>query len=97
MNAMDLLTFLFWLFVAGLIVGALARLLVPGTAGMGILRTVFAGLAGSFLAGLLSWYVISPKEPIVGFILAVLCAAVVVFFLRPRYVGPISRLRYRYR
>jgi uncharacterized membrane protein YeaQ/YmgE (transglycosylase-associated protein family) len=94
---MELLTFLFWLFVAGLIVGALARLLVPGTAGMGILRTFVAGIAGSFIAGLISWYFIAKEDPLVGFILAVLCAAVVVFFLRPRpyVVGTGSRFRYR--
>lgn len=82
---MELLSFLFWLFVVGLIVGALARLFVPGTSGMGILRTALAGIAGAFVAGLISWYLISPKEPIVGFVLAVLCAAVIVYFIaRPR-------------
>jgi uncharacterized membrane protein YeaQ/YmgE (transglycosylase-associated protein family) len=93
---MELLTFLFWLFILGLIVGALARLLVPGTAGMGILRTALAGIGGSFLAGLISWYFISKEEPLVGFILAVLCAAVIVWlFARPRtYIGPGSRYRY---
>ncbi|HYU59585.1 MAG TPA: hypothetical protein VEK39_02395 [Solirubrobacterales bacterium] len=92
---MELLVYLFWLFVAGLIVGALARLLVPGTTGMGIVATALAGLAGSFIAGLISWYLVSPKEPLVGFILAVLCAAVIVYFIaRPR-VGYFSRYRYR--
>jgi uncharacterized membrane protein YeaQ/YmgE (transglycosylase-associated protein family) len=94
---MDLLVFLFWLFVGGLVIGALARLLVPGTAGMGILRTTLAGLAGAFIAGLISWYFIAKEDALVGFILAVLCAAVVVFFLRPYYAGPIRRFRYRYR
>ena len=94
---MELLTFLFWLFIAGLIIGALARLFVPGTEGMGILRTVFAGIAGSFIAGLISWYFIAKEDPLVGFVLAVLCAAVLVFFMRPRptYVGPGSHFRYR--
>lgn len=94
---MELLSFLFWLFVVGLIVGALARLFVPGTSGMGILRTVIAGLVGSFAAGLLSWYLIAKEEPLVGFILAVLCAAVLVFFMRPRdhYADGGDRPRYR--
>jgi uncharacterized membrane protein YeaQ/YmgE (transglycosylase-associated protein family) len=93
---MELLSFLLWLFVAGLIVGALARLLVPHTGGMGILRTVLAGIGGSFIAGLISWYLIAKEEPWVGLVLAVLCAAVLVFLMRPRptgYAG--SRFRYR--
>lgn len=81
---MELLSFLIWLFVVGLIVGALARLFVPGTTGMGILRTVFAGIAGSFVAGLISWYLIAKEEPWVGFVLAILCAMVFVFLMRPR-------------
>lgn len=81
---MELLSFLFWLFVVGLVIGAIARLFVPGTGGMGILRTVLAGLAGSFAAGLISWYLIAKEEPWVGFVLAVLCAMVFVFLLRPR-------------
>jgi uncharacterized membrane protein YeaQ/YmgE (transglycosylase-associated protein family) len=81
---MDLVWFLIWLFVVGLIVGALARLFIPGTAGMGVLRTVAAGLAGSFVAGLISWYVLAKEEPWVGFVLAVLCAMVFVFLMRPR-------------
>jgi uncharacterized membrane protein YeaQ/YmgE (transglycosylase-associated protein family) len=93
---MELLTFLLGLFILGIVVGALARLLVPGTAGMGIIRTALAGIGGSFLAGLISWYFISDEEPLVGFILAVLCAALIVwFFARTRtYVGPGSRYRY---
>jgi uncharacterized membrane protein YeaQ/YmgE (transglycosylase-associated protein family) len=81
---MDLLTFLIYLFVGGLIVGALARLFIPGTGGMGILRTVAAGVLGSFVAGLISWYLIAKEEPWVGFVLAVLCAMVFVFLMRPR-------------
>ena len=41
-----------WL-VIGLIVGAVARLLMPGRPG-GILMTIAVGLGGSFLAGFLS-------------------------------------------
>jgi uncharacterized membrane protein YeaQ/YmgE (transglycosylase-associated protein family) len=94
---MELLTFLIWLFIVGLVVGALARLLVPGTAGMGILRTSLAGIAGSFIAGLISWYLIAKEDPLVGFILAVLCAAVLVFFMRPRPYYPSGTSRFRYR
>ena len=93
---MDLIVYLIFLFIGGLIVGALARLLVPGTGGMGIVRTALAGIAGSFVAGLISWYLISKEEPVVGFILAVLCAAVFVYLLRPRVYVVETSDRYRY-
>lgn len=38
----------------GLIIGALARLAVPGTAGLGCLATVAIGVGGAFLGQLLA-------------------------------------------
>ncbi|MBK6304575.1 MAG: GlsB/YeaQ/YmgE family stress response membrane protein [Gemmatimonadetes bacterium] len=44
----------------GLLVGALARLFYPGRQDMGLLKTMFLGLGGGFVAGLLGrmvgWY-----------------------------------------
>lgn len=44
----------------GLLVGALARLLYPGRQDMGLLKTMFLGLGGGFVAGMLGrmlgWY-----------------------------------------
>ena len=48
---MELITFIIWLCVIGLIVGAIARLLVPGRQAMGLVGTALAGIAGSFVAG----------------------------------------------
>ncbi len=80
---MDLIIYLFWLFVGGLIIGALARLIVPGTGGMGLLTTALAGIAGSLLGGLVVRYLVDPKEDWVGILIAVLCAALVVAFFAP--------------
>jgi uncharacterized membrane protein YeaQ/YmgE (transglycosylase-associated protein family) len=52
-----LIAYLILLFVLGLFVGALARLLLPGPDPMGMGMTVVIGLCGSFAAGLFSWYV----------------------------------------
>lgn len=45
---------------SGLLVGALARLFYPGRQDMGILKTMFLGLGGGFVAGFLGrivgWY-----------------------------------------
>ncbi|MEX0657929.1 MAG: GlsB/YeaQ/YmgE family stress response membrane protein [Egibacteraceae bacterium] len=40
--------------LAGLLIGALARLVTPGTAGMGCLPTVAIGVGGAFLGQLLA-------------------------------------------
>jgi uncharacterized membrane protein YeaQ/YmgE (transglycosylase-associated protein family) len=48
---MELITFILWLCVIGLIVRAIARLLVPGRQAMGLVGTALAGIAGSFVAG----------------------------------------------
>ena len=51
MNADSLLWTLLILAITGLIVGAVGRLLVPGPTPMGLLGTIAAGIAGSFIGG----------------------------------------------
>lgn len=41
--------------VFGLIVGAIARLLVPGRQPMGMLMTMLLGVVGSLVGGMISW------------------------------------------
>jgi len=50
--------FVILLFLVGLVVGALARLLLPGPDPMGVGGTILLGIAGSFIAGLFSWFVL---------------------------------------
>lgn len=42
-----------WTIIIGLIVGALAKLIMPGRDGGGILMTIILGVAGALLAGFL--------------------------------------------
>ena len=51
---MSLLLYLVLLLVWGFVVGALARLAVPGPDPMGFLRTTVFGVAGSVVGGLVS-------------------------------------------
>ena len=64
----------------GLIVGAIARLLLPGEQKMGWILTCVLGVAGSFAAGfigqLLGWYRVG--QP-VGWIASVLGAMLLLF------------------
>jgi uncharacterized membrane protein YeaQ/YmgE (transglycosylase-associated protein family) len=50
--------------VVGLIVGLIARLLVPGRHPIGFLRTCLLGIAGALLGGLIHWLIFRyPGEP----------------------------------
>ena len=51
MTVESLLWFVIVLAVIGLIVGAVARLFVPGPTPLGILGTIGAGIAGAFIGG----------------------------------------------
>jgi uncharacterized membrane protein YeaQ/YmgE (transglycosylase-associated protein family) len=76
----SLVVFLIALAFAGLVVGALARLLLPGPDPLGAATTIGVGLLGSFSAGLFSWYVLHRHGA--GLILSVLFAMVILYVLR---------------
>ena len=77
---MSLIAFLILLAVVGLVVGALARLLLPGPDPMGVGMTIAVGLVGSFAAGLFSWYVLHRHGA--GLILSVLVTMIILYALR---------------
>jgi uncharacterized membrane protein YeaQ/YmgE (transglycosylase-associated protein family) len=81
---MSLLLFIILLAVVGLFVGALARLLLPGPDPIGIGGTILVGLAGSFIAGLFSWYVLHRHGA--GLILSVLFS-MLLLWIRRRSAG----------
>jgi uncharacterized membrane protein YeaQ/YmgE (transglycosylase-associated protein family) len=51
-----MLHFIWWLII-GLVVGALARLLMPGKDPMGLIATMILGIVGSLLGGLISSFI----------------------------------------
>jgi uncharacterized membrane protein YeaQ/YmgE (transglycosylase-associated protein family) len=75
-----LITYLVILFLVGLFVGALARLLLPGPDPMSIWMTALVGLCGTFSAGLFSWYVLHRHGG--GLVLSVLFSMLVVWIYR---------------
>jgi uncharacterized membrane protein YeaQ/YmgE (transglycosylase-associated protein family) len=68
--------------ISGLIIGALARLALPGPDPMGILATIGLGLAGSFLGGLIAGLLWSRSA---GFVFS-LIGAIVLLYLYRRFV-----------
>ncbi|MBV9193514.1 MAG: hypothetical protein JO168_05170 [Solirubrobacterales bacterium] len=77
---MSIILYLILLAVTGLIVGALARLSLPGRDPMTIPQTILLGLAGNFTAGLVVWAIWRRGVP--GLILSVLCSSVILYFIR---------------
>lgn len=69
--------------VAGLIIGALARLIKPGKQDLGILMTLGLGMAGSVIGGLIAsalgtgdvW-----ELNVIGFVLAVIASVILIGF-----------------
>lgn len=80
-----MLSFIWWLIV-GVIVGALARLIMPGKDTMGWLATMLLGVAGSILGGLVSWAIWGVDETTgfqpAGFLLSLIGAILLLFVWR---------------
>jgi uncharacterized membrane protein YeaQ/YmgE (transglycosylase-associated protein family) len=74
--------FILVLVLEGLIVGALARLALPGPDPMGILATIGLGLLGSFVGGMLAWLVLGHA----GGVIVSILAATLLLYLHRRYV-----------
>ena len=75
-----MISYLIALAIVGLIVGGLARLLVPGPDPMGIGMTMLIGIAGSYIAGILVWTFHGRGGA--GFVLSVICSAGLVYAVR---------------
>jgi uncharacterized membrane protein YeaQ/YmgE (transglycosylase-associated protein family) len=72
-----------WTLIVGLVVGALAKLFMPGKDPGGIIVTMLIGLAGSFVAGFLGKAagLYQPGEP-AGLIASILGAMLLLFIYR---------------
>ena len=83
-----------WMIVIGLIVGALAKLIMPGRDGGGILTSILLGIGGAILAGFLGRSLgLYTEGESAGFI-ASLVGAIIILFLyrlvrRPRHTLPV--------
>ena len=67
--------------VAGLIIGALARLLKPGKQNLSILATLGLGLVGSLIGGTIAWLIGSGsiwELNVLGFVLSVVAAVLLI-------------------
>ncbi len=67
------------LVVGGLVIGALARLLMPGRDPMGVGGTILLGIAGSLIGGLVGRALFGRPG---GFLLALVCAMLLLWVMR---------------
>ena len=87
---MSTLVYIVSLAFTGLIVGALARLALPGKDPMSVFQTMLVGIAGALIAGLIAYYAFDSEEG-AGLLLSVLCALVLVFAIRKLRERTLSR------
>lgn len=77
-----------WMAVVGLVVGLIARAILPGTQSLGLVLTAVLGIAGSFVAGFagqaLGFYKAGQSAGFIGSILG----AIVLLFVVGKLKGP---------
>jgi uncharacterized membrane protein YeaQ/YmgE (transglycosylase-associated protein family) len=72
--------------VSGLIIGGIARFLLPGPDPMSWLRTILFGIGGSFVGGIVGRLLNVPQA--LDLLLAVACAAGLIWFFTRRNKAP---------
>ena len=72
-----------WMFIVGIVVGAIARFIMPGGGHMGIIMTGILGIAGSLVGGFIARMFSKPAEGAIihpaGLVLSVIGAMVLLF------------------
>ena len=76
---------LIWMFIVGLVVGAIARLLMPGVENMGWIMTSLVGIAGSFVGGTLANLMHVEFYGWVGNLVVASVGAIIVLWLWRRF------------
>jgi uncharacterized membrane protein YeaQ/YmgE (transglycosylase-associated protein family) len=84
------IVYLIILFFWGLVVGAFARLALPGPDPMTIWQTALLGIAGSLLAGVVVW-LISDGRAAPGFLVSLVFTVLILYFIRRSRGGGLTR------
>jgi uncharacterized membrane protein YeaQ/YmgE (transglycosylase-associated protein family) len=80
-----------WLLI-GLVIGGLARLLVPGRQHIGLILTILIGIVAAVLGGIITTAILGAGHTVITFIVALVAAALLVSAFTTRGYG-----RYRTR
>ena len=88
--------FILWMTVIGLIIGALAKLLMPGRDPGGVMATIVVGISGSILAGVtgrsLGWYADGEPAGFMASVLGAIVLLVVYRVIKPRRAARKNRI-----
>jgi uncharacterized membrane protein YeaQ/YmgE (transglycosylase-associated protein family) len=76
--------------VFGLIVGAFARLALPGKDPLTLFQTMALGLAGSFIGGILLYVISGGRYYGAGWFVSLVCATGILYFIRRRRGGGLT-------
>jgi uncharacterized membrane protein YeaQ/YmgE (transglycosylase-associated protein family) len=79
---MDWLLYLITLALWGLVIGAFARLALPGKDPLSLFETMLVGLAGSFLGGVVVYLITGGRYYGAGWLGSLACATVIMYFIR---------------
>ena len=77
---------LLWMFIVGIVVGAIARWIMPGAESMGLIMTGIVGIAGSFIGGFIARLFSKPADGAIvhpaGIIMSVVGALILLYVLQ---------------
>jgi len=86
---MEWLVFLLMLALFGLVIGGLARLILPGAEAIGPLGTILAGIGGALIGGFIGRLLFGDTNWLGALVLAVAGAVLLILPFRvPRRVAP---------
>ena len=72
-----------WMFIVGIVVGLIARFIMPGSEHLGLLMTGVLGVAGSFVGGLITRLFSKPADGALihpaGIIMSVIGALILLY------------------
>ena len=86
---MSLILYIIFLALLGLVVGAFARLALPGKDPLTIPQTIAVGLAGSFIAGLFVRALTGGREG-AGFLASLVFSVLILYVIRRRRGGGLT-------
>lgn len=86
-TTVGIVLFLVILAVVGLIIGAVARFVLPGRDDMSIWKTMAYGVAGAFLGGMVS-RLLGISNAILGYAIAIAVAVGLIWFFTRRKKSP---------
>jgi uncharacterized membrane protein YeaQ/YmgE (transglycosylase-associated protein family) len=79
---MGWLLYLITLAIWGLIIGAFARLALPGKDPLTLFQTMLVGIAGSFIGGVIVYVITGGRYYGAGWLVSLVCATGIMYFIR---------------